>query len=263
MPGLNVTLHLDLWQQCILTLHNLVYFAKWQWHHAQILGCLLEMFCICAEIIFGGCVESPSCGESKSCDVTWGNGCHFTGIRVACPTRGSGQCQNSNLTKSQFAPKLFSKLSIVKIFAGSIFKCVLTENVHMLIQMSLKFVPKGPTDNKSALAQMIAWRQTVDKRFPDPRWPRSLDHNDLTQWGRGKMASIFQTTFSNAFSWMKTKISIKISLKFVPKAPIDNMPSFVQRMAWHQSGDKPLFEPMMVILLMHICVTRPQWVKHD
>ena len=26
-------------------------------------------------------------------------------------------------------------------------------------------------------------------------------------------------------------------------------------------GDKPLSEPMMVSLLMHICVTRPQWVK--
>ena len=25
----------------------------------------------------------------------------------------------------------------------------------------------------------------------------------LTHWGRGKMAAIFQTTFSNAFSWMK------------------------------------------------------------
>ena len=31
-------------------------------------------------------------------------------------------------------------------------------------------------------------------------------------------------------------------------------------MAWCQSGDKPLLEPMMVSLLMHICLTRPQWV---
>ena len=27
--------------------------------------------------------------------------------------------------------------------------------------------------------------------------------NELTHWGRDKMAAIFQTTFSNAFSWMK------------------------------------------------------------
>ena len=32
-------------------------------------------------------------------------------------------------------------------------------------------------------------------------------------------------------------------------------------MAWRRPGDKPLSEPMVVILLTHICVTRPQWVK--
>ena len=72
------------------------------------------------------------------------------------------------------------------------------------------------------------------------------------------MAAVSQTTFSNAFSWMK----IKISLKFVPKGPINNNPALVQIMAWRRSGDKPLSEPMMVSLLTHICVTRPQWVKY-
>ena len=32
-------------------------------------------------------------------------------------------------------------------------------------------------------------------------------------------------------------------------------------MAWRRRGDKPLSEPMMVSLLTHICVTRPQWVN--
>ena len=32
-------------------------------------------------------------------------------------------------------------------------------------------------------------------------------------------------------------------------------------MAWRRPGDKPLSEPMMVGVLTHICVTRPQWVK--
>ena len=31
----------------------------------------------------------------------------------------------------------------------------------------------------------------------------SLGHSGLTHWSRDKMATIFQTTFSNAFSWMK------------------------------------------------------------
>ena len=56
-------------------------------------------------------------------------------------------------------------------------------------------------------------------------------------------------------------ISINISLKFVPRGPISNMPTLVQLMAWCRPGDKPLSEPMMVRLPTHICVTRPQWVK--
>ena len=31
----------------------------------------------------------------------------------------------------------------------------------------------------------------------------SLDHNELTHWGRDKIDAILQTTFSNAISWMK------------------------------------------------------------
>ena len=50
----------------------------------------------------------------------------------------------------------------------------------------------------------------------------------------------------------------KISLKFVPKGPINNNPALVQVMAWRRPGDKPLSEPMMVRLQMHICVTRPR-----
>ena len=40
-------------------------------------------------------------------------------------------------------------------------------------------------------------------------------------------------------------ILIRISLKFVPKGPVDNDPDLVQVMAWHQTGDKPLPEPML------------------
>ena len=40
-------------------------------------------------------------------------------------------------------------------------------------------------------------------------------------------------------------ITIKISLKSVPRSPIDNKPALVQVMAWRQTGDKPLTEPML------------------
>ena len=56
-------------------------------------------------------------------------------------------------------------------------------------------------------------------------------------------------------------VSFKISLKIFPKFRINNIPALVQIMAWRRSGDKPLSEPMMLKLLTHICVTRPQGVN--
>ena len=58
-------------------------------------------------------------------------------------------------------------------------------------------------------------------------------------------------------------IWIKISLECVPKVRINNIPSLVQIMAWRRIGDKPLSEPMMLNLLTHICVTRPQRVNES
>ena len=71
--------------------------------------------------------------------------------------------------------------------------------------------------------------------------------------GHNKMAAIFQTTVSNEFSWMKmyAKISITISLKFVPKGQINNIPASVWIMAWRRPGDNPLSETMIVSLLTH------------
>ena len=46
-------------------------------------------------------------------------------------------------------------------------------------------------------------------------------------------------------------ISIETSLNFVPKGPINNIPSLVQIMAWRRPGDKPISEPMMDSLLTH------------
>ena len=53
----------------------------------------------------------------------------------------------------------------------------------------------------------------------------------------------------------------KISLKFVPRGPITNIPTLVQIMAWRRPDDKTLSESLMVILLTHICVTQPEWVN--
>ena len=87
-----------------------------------------------------------------------------------------------------------------------------------------------------------------------PQWINILRPR---QNGRHYADDMFKCIFLNENVW----ISIKISLKFVPKGPINNIPLLVQIMAWRRSGDKPLSESMVIRLPTHICVTRPQWVN--
>ena len=154
-------------------------------------------------------------------------------------------------------------------FAGDIFKCIfLNENALILFKISLKFVPKVWIDNIPALVQIMAWRRPGDKQLSEPMMVSLLMHICVTQpqWvntlgprqnGRHFADDIFKCIFLNE----NVRILIKISLRFVPKGPINNIPSLVQIMAWRRPGDKPLSEAMMVNLPTHICVTRPEWVK--
>ena len=105
-----------------------------------------------------------------------------------------------------------------------IFKCIfLNENWGSSIKISLNFAPKIPINNIPALIQIMAWCRPGDKPLSEPMMVRLLTHICVTrpQW-------------------------VKISLKFVPKSPINNIPALVQIMAWHWPGNKPLSEPIMV-----------------
>ena len=77
------------------------------------------------------------------------------------------------------------------------------------------------------------------------------------QNGRFLQDNIFKGIFFNENIW----ISLKISLKYVPKGAINNIPALVQIMAWHWPGDKLSSEPIKLNLLMHIRVIQPQWVN--
>ena len=99
-----------------------------------------------------------------------------------------------------------------------------------------------------------------------PYYPNNNLHTTCTwriyslrprQNGRRFADDTFKRIFLNETVW----ILIKISLKFVPRVPINNIPALVQIMAWRRPGDKPLSEPTLIGLLTHICVTRPQWVN--
>ena len=87
-------------------------------------------------------------------------------------------------------------------------------------------------------------------------------HSNVNTLRPRQNGSLFSDdTFKRIFVNENIRISIKISLKFVPKSSINNNPALVLIMAWRRPGDKPLSEPMLVRSLTHICVTRPQWVK--
>ena len=79
--------------------------------------------------------------------------------------------------------------------------------------------------------------------------------NNLTQNGHHLPDDNFQMHF---LEW-KYK---NFDQYFTEVCPINNIPALVQIIAWCQLGIKPLSEPMMVVLPMHIWVTRlPQWVN--
>ena len=84
---------------------------------------------------------------------------------------------------------------------------------------------------------MLAYNQRIEA---ETKWP------PFSRWH-----------FQMHFHQWKFLNSLLISLKFVPM----NIPALVQIMACCLVGTKPLSEPMMVSLLMHICITQPQWVN--
>ena len=78
----------------------------------------------------------------------------------------------------------------------------------------------------------------VPLKYPWRVWVNSLRPR---QNKRHIADDVFKCNFWNE----NVQISIKISLKFVPKGPINIFPALVQIMAWRRTGDKPLSEPMM------------------
>ena len=65
-------------------------------------------------------------------------------------------------------------------------------------------------------------------------------------WGRDEIdANFFKCIFLDENAW----IPFKISLQFVPKGWINNIPALVQILACRRPDGKPLSEPMVVNLL--------------
>ena len=138
--------------------------------------------------------------------------------------------------------------------------CYLTAPTHYLNQcwlISNEVLWHSPLDYFTGNAQYISLyiNLTISNLWSQSLFPGS---KELTHWGLDIWMPLRrrQCIFLNENVW----ISIKMSLKFVPTGPINNIPALVQIMAWRRPGDKPLSEALMVNLPTHICFSRPQWV---
>ena len=131
----------------------------------------------------------------------------------------------------------------------------------MVVILSLSSICSMPR-NADVFVFMSTWHHKLCANNPfntHLAWWHGKEFNILRprQNGRHFPDDTFKWIFLNENVW----ISLNISLKFVPRGSINNIPTLVQVMAWRRPGDKPLSEPMMVRLPTHQCVTRPQWVK--
>ena len=88
---------------------------------------------------------------------------------------------------------------------------------------------------------------------------KSLTHPPLEKNGHRFADDIFKCIFMTE----KLCILIRISVKFVSKCLIDNIPTSVLVMAWRLTRDKSLYEPMMTQFLTHICGTRGRCVNQS
>ena len=72
-------------------------------------------------------------------------------------------------------------------------------------------------------------------------WFNNINSSPPGQNGHHFADNLFKLIFVNE----NVRISIQISLKFVPKDPINSKSALVKVMAWRRTGDKPLPEPML------------------
>ena len=135
--------------------------------------------------------------------------------------------------------------------------------VLVILALSFTWYIRSWSNNVTApLCQVVIYRQANDLSPKHSITGARLSCHITAMWahkqsmyntlrprqnGRHFPDDIFKWIFLNENVW----ISINISLKFVPRGPINNIPALVQVMAWRRPGHKPLSEPMMVRLPTH------------
>ena len=116
-----------------------------------------------------------------------------------------------------------------------IFKSIFNESVWISITISLKFVPKGPIDYKSALVQVMAWHRTGEKPLPESMLTQFTDAhirhyiggNKITKSGRSFHRGLVHPVQSASLCWNSPKIfhtvleTLPVGAKSLPILPPD------------------------------------------
>ena len=84
----------------------------------------------------------------------------------------------------------------------------------------------------------------------------------ITHWDRDKMAVIFQTTFSNTFSWMKTfEFRFKVHWILFLMVQLTIFQLWFRQWLGADQATTHYLNQWWSILLTHIRVTGPQWIN--
>ena len=171
--------------------------------------------------------------------------------------------------------------------AGILADCTfLNEKFWILIQLLLKFIPKGPIGNKTALVQVMARHQIYTSHYQtnaalllfgrvgtnfsenlmeiqissfknlrlkvsSAKWPPFCSERDELRASFSK----YQQSWIVSPHWSKHISALHCHHMSVMAS------KFMDSLNICSKGDKILSEPMMVSLLTCRCVTQPQWVN--
>ena len=154
----------------------------------------------------------------------------------------------------------------------------LTYHIRGLYNMALTWQTTFSRQHGAHLANNLfqtTWRSLGKQTFPVICWNKKItvfwlkSHQSLfpkgklTHWGQEKMAAILQTIFWNAYCFMGIVIFWwKFHWRFISRV----LSTISQHLCSQWLGIKLITSHYLnqwwPILLMHICITRPQWVKN-
>ena len=148
------------------------------------------------------------------------------------------------------------------------------EICNVLIQISLKYVPKDATDNMPALVQIMDWHWTGNKPLSEPMMAyftdayvyASLSLNELTINSLPLAPGRFEWNFKSEFLKLilvidGQGISCEIALRWMPLDLTDDKSTLIKVMAWCHQTTSHYLSQCWSRSMSPFGVTKPQWVN--